>query len=228
MELLSTTFTAFAMSNSSNEWPFVSMPNFLQQAGEINGMLDSEAIFFSPLIAQSEIESWENYSVANHNWMNDGVERKGLSNDDPGQISDLIYPVDERSVYFPNYSLPIWQIAPSPINASVINFDLLTLPSLAYAVIDAVESRKANLSGMGVFSFLVQNFAGQAPDHAGQAPQSCILQPVFETMEIDAAIGGFMGAFLRCTYGRVFKGPRNLASHMFHKLADKSRGYFLL
>jgi len=209
IETLSITFTAFVLSNSEEQWPLVSMPNFEKQVGEIGDIFRAESIFFAPLIKENEKKSWEDYSIANQGWIEEGLRLRGLPDVDPGLISDVIYGFAENrtahehqpgDVHIPGYYLPVWQIAHAPTNASIVNLDLLTRPSFEHTAHDVLETRESILSGVGDFSYLTEYSVVDEDDESRIDPQSYILQPVFESMESDAPIRGFIGAVFPCKH----------------------------
>jgi len=185
------------------------MPNFEKQAGDIGGIFGAEVIFFAPLVQTSEKSAWEEYAFWNQAWIKKGLTQCGLSETEPGLISPEIYNYTENGpphkhkagqVHFADYHLPVWQMARAPTNASVVNLDLFTRSSFEHRANDVVETREAILSDVCDYSYLTEySVTKNEDDKTVEAhPQSYILQPVFETLESDAPIRGFIGAVFPC------------------------------
>lgn len=101
-------------------------------------------VLFAPVVPNDEVRAWENYSWEQRFWIEqDFVNRKflGQNNSFPIQlnISREIYPWNVSANYIPpkvykneiGYAIPVWQVAPLPELASIVNIDLETLPSFS-------------------------------------------------------------------------------------------------
>jgi len=178
------------------EFPFFTMPFFEVQGGEAQKISGSEVVLFAPLIKTTDKLRWGNYSVAKQGWLQEGLAYRGLPDVDPGPIPAEIYAYDaedneEGEIHTDGNFLPIWQMAGAPVNANIINLDLLTRSSFEHAMVDVIEQRKGILSYVSDFRFLTEN---SVDEDIGLHIQSYMLEPVFESFESDAAIVGFIVA----------------------------------
>ena len=208
---LSKSITVASMSESDNignatKFPFFSIPYFHVQGGETKDISGAEVIAFAPLVKESQKKQWEEYAVANQGWIQEGLEYRGIFGVDPGPIPSEIYSHTEDAhehkpgqVHVEDYYLPVWQMAGAPVNASIVNLDLLTRSSFEHTMIDVLQNTKGILSDICTFSYLTEHSVDvtdikereeQAEDKPH--PQSYILEPVYDTFEEDGQVVGFV------------------------------------
>eukprot|EP00977_Amphora_coffeiformis_P021284 scaffold9134_cov170-Amphora_coffeaeformis.AAC.8 len=68
---LSVTFTSFAR-NENATWPFVDMNDFQQRAATARSLSDSLFLELLPIITEETRGEWEQFSVENKKWLDDG------------------------------------------------------------------------------------------------------------------------------------------------------------
>ena len=97
-------------------------------------------------------------------WLQEGLAYRGLPEVDPGPIPEEIYAYDddthdhkEGAVHFDGHFLPVWQMAGAPVNASIINLDLLTRSTFEHTMVDAIEQREGILSCVSDLNYLTEN-----------------------------------------------------------------------
>lgn len=55
-------------------WPFVTIPHFAVAASKLRSLTKAKVVSQYPLVQESERFEWEAYSVANEEWVNEGLE----------------------------------------------------------------------------------------------------------------------------------------------------------
>jgi hypothetical protein len=223
---------------------FFSVPYFHIQATETQRISGAEAVIYTPLVHKSVQEQWEAYSVVHQDWLLQGLEYRGVNvtEQNPGPIPTKVYtlinpnqdganvPYNNNSfieqqqqqqhvpgeVHVTNYVLPVWQMVGAPINASIINLDLLSTPYFELVMVDAMITRKGILSQMNDYHFLTkystatkvlmeqeeeedETIQRKSEDtgtggnhHHYHHPQTFMMEPVFESFEANAAVVGFI------------------------------------
>ena len=63
-----------ASSSSSSSWPFVTLNNFQQRAASAKSLSSAYFLELLPIVSEENREQWEQYSVANKGWLNEGRE----------------------------------------------------------------------------------------------------------------------------------------------------------
>ena len=215
---LSKSITASAVISQgfdeSTNFPFYSLPFFHVQGGVTKDTSGAEAIIFAPLVPKSQKAQWEEYSRQNQGWLREGLDAQGMADTDPGTMPTEIHSDPEIRVKQPgevqveDYFLPVWQMADAPMDASIVNLDLLTKSSFAHTMVDVLQNRKGILSEISDYRYLTAPSNGttyqynkessqhvkNAPEDAGDGPhpQSYILEPVFASFEENAPVVGFI------------------------------------
>ena len=202
---LSKSITVAAVSESgingkATSFPFFSVPYFHVQGGETKDTSGAEVVVFAPLVKASQKKEWEEYAVANQGWIQEGLEYRGIYDVDPGTIPTEIYSHTDDAhdhepgqVHVDEYFLPVWQMAGAPVNASIVNLDLLTRSSFEHTMIDVLQNTKGILSDICDFSYLTEDLIGvNAEDEGEPHPQSYILEPVYDSFDDDAEVVGFV------------------------------------
>jgi hypothetical protein len=154
----STAVTVSALQDTPAAFPFVTLPYFHVQAEEAREQSRAEVVVWAPLVKAEQKAQWEQYAIENQDWIREGLDYRGMPNVDPGTIPSQIYSYkdehnhDDGEVHVPGYYLPVWQTASAPINASIVNLDLLTRSSYEHVMIDVEAERHAILSDICDFS----------------------------------------------------------------------------
>jgi hypothetical protein len=102
-----------------------------------------------------------------------------------------------KQVHFPDYLMPVWQIASAPTNSTPVNLDLFSRSSFEHMAHDIIKTREPVLSDACDLSYLTEYSVDPLDKEEIARPQSYVLQPVFETFEVTAAIRGFVVAVFR-------------------------------
>jgi Adenylate and Guanylate cyclase catalytic domain len=133
-------------------WPYVTVPNFELRGRMSNQVSKALSLTFSPLVESLDLDSWEAYANSTSNWVDESravltllpllassaVSMGDFASSTPSSssIPAQVWTLDDRgnpravdareSVPY----APLWQQAPAPSNAALINYDLLSNPQL--------------------------------------------------------------------------------------------------
>jgi hypothetical protein len=141
---LGLTATSYARRNNSS-WPFVTMNDFQQRAASARSLSQSLFLEMLPIISDANHLAWENYSLANKGWLDEGrayQKQLGLGDrrlqtgdffknstlDFSSGISNRIYTLDANwqpiidNGTGPFY--PIWQSSPV-IKRDLVNYNVI-------------------------------------------------------------------------------------------------------
>lgn len=114
---------------SGQAFPLVTIDNFEVYGAHARTESGTETLFFAPLVAQSELAEWTNYSSTHAEWIQCQqactLERRALN--EASTINPYVFNVDGK-VTGSGPFLPSWQQSPPPYNASFVNFDWLSEP----------------------------------------------------------------------------------------------------
>jgi class 3 adenylate cyclase len=114
--------------SSGQEWPFFTLPMFEAEAELlINQTKTGQYLALHPLVAESQREQWEEYSVDNQGWVQDAYDFYGLQ----GKVSKIcpfisqgLDSCDPEQKPADPYFAPLWQVAPAPgPNEQLINYN---------------------------------------------------------------------------------------------------------
>jgi hypothetical protein len=160
-------------------WPLFTLPDFEffgKGSRELSGAL---LLAFTPLVANSTRAAWEEYSVANQGWIQEGLEVLGKAAPQSTRgISADIYQKTTRAnvaeIELPQYS-PVWQLSPAPSDPSLVNFNLFNEPTYQRLVEFAIFTRQSAISEV----LDTEQLFGTAAPQKGKDPQSIIVLPVF-------------------------------------------------
>ena len=61
------------------EWPQVSFPHFDVRARQAMKTAGADFVAFAPFVSEDERQAWEEYSVANTEWISSGLSNAGIS-----------------------------------------------------------------------------------------------------------------------------------------------------
>lgn len=178
VNIFSLTISSWA-GNTDFEWPNFTLPDFEQYGTGTRFLSGAELVVFSPLVKAEHRAGWEAYSVANQQWIADGLNVSGIPDADVRDISSFIYRKTSRA-FIPEiekelYS-PVWQMSPPPRDSSIVNFNLLNNPTFGRLVNFSDFTRQAALSEVLDTS---QLFGSAAPAENGH-PHSIMVLPVFQ------------------------------------------------
>jgi hypothetical protein len=136
---------------SNSSWPLVTVPDHAVRAAKVRSLSKAVLVSQYHFVTNDERSVWEDYSVANDRWVEQGI--KVQQNDETYQgkiITDYdirgnIHDETFASSALPGPYLPLWQHAPIvPINAPY-NYDGYSSPGLAMAM-QALMSEKVVIS----------------------------------------------------------------------------------
>jgi class 3 adenylate cyclase len=166
-------------------------------AEEVRLISGAEVVALAPVVHASQKQQWEAYATANQEWILEGLDHRGLPDVDPGLIPKEVYDAKgvhshkEGQIHFPDIHLPVWQITQAPVNASIVNLDLVTSSSFEHTMVDVIEGREGVLSDISDFSYLTE-YSYEVDDGQEAHPQSYILEPVFESFDEGAEVVAFV------------------------------------
>ena len=186
IENLASSITSHARHTNST-WPNVTLPDFERRAGLVaNELAKVMSIILVPVVTDSNRNEWEEYSVNNQDWFQEGMEvgNNGDSNrrqrrlQSNSEIPPEIYRVDGLSAVRekgPGPFLPQWQIAPIAPAPALVNFNMLshegykdslnavlesevTLVGRSFDFSDPTNEEKATAGRRDVFKIFLQNW----------------------------------------------------------------------
>jgi CHASE domain len=188
-------------------FPFVTIPDFAYHGNHNNRLSKVLQVSFAPLITRSQVNKWQDYAIQNQGWiaeslafhdLGDGQHRATNSSARLDSISlrpispylyhfeeytsgKALIQTDEGAQFGPGNYAPVWQQAPAPRDASIVNFDLLSHPAFARIFHGAWDSGHSVLSDAMPLDFL---YRGAVPrdEEQDMHPHSFILDPVFRAL----------------------------------------------
>ena len=148
---LSVSSTAAAI-NSQATWPNFTLSHFHLRTQEALKSSGAEILAFAPLVEGRFKGQWEAYSQNHQDWLHESLDDAGLNHIIPGPTSSSIQTIEGGTSSATH--VPIWQIEPAPINATVLLQDLHSLPWFRLLAHDAVFTNGAVISSTVDVSFL--------------------------------------------------------------------------
>jgi class 3 adenylate cyclase len=122
--------TSTLVSTLDQTWPSVVTPDFELRGSSTRQMARSVHVSLLPLVNAEKRLQWEQFSIDNAAWVEEGA-----SAGDGTDISRVIYPQSETNETY----LPVWQS--TPVEAHLVNFDLLSHRSFGQDLVEAIESK---------------------------------------------------------------------------------------
>jgi class 3 adenylate cyclase len=200
------TFTTLLSSAAKNDeafWPLYTLPDF-EKFGSVSRALSGALLLaFTPLVTNATRTQWEEYSVKNQWWIQEGLDDLGIDST-PRNITPFVYrktawSFEPELIGLEQYS-PIWQMSPAPKDTSVVNFNLFSHPTFERMVEFANTTRQSAISEVLNTSLVF----GTSVPQRGEHPQSIVVLPVFqETNNIESPIIGHVVAVI--PWGRFFE-----------------------
>jgi hypothetical protein len=238
---LATAFTAHSLS-SKLSWPNVTLPFFELRTKDLRREQSGvEVVVFAPLVSKDSKEEWEAYSIENQGWLQEGLDYQGSGSTVAGRIPELVFPSEDGEL---NLFAPLWQIGASPTNASIINLNLLSIASFDRLVDQVLDTRAAVVSQViNLLPLIGYEYPSSDVEDEGEEgeedkegalepidedePRGFILQPVYESFEVDASIVGVVITEIK--WSLIFRNDE-LIRGMFAVLDDScgtSYTYFI-
>lgn len=168
LEMMTISFTSHA-DEYNQTWPFVTLPDFEAKADSARAFANSFAMGLVPIVSLEDRTAWEDYSVFNAEWIEDGfqydedvlglphlrrleedTEHRDTSNL-AGSFSDSIFRLQMGSAN-PGLEadnsegpyMPAWQNA--PVFPGIVNYNMLSWPGYQDSITACLESKRAVLS----------------------------------------------------------------------------------
>ena len=149
---------------SGSNWPNFTLSHFHLRTQEALKSSGAEVLAFAPLVQSSHKEEWEAYAQDHQDWLPESLEDAGLGHIHPGPAPTSIQSIatDNETTITSSSSpsqiqhqyVPLWQMEPTPINATVLLQDLHSLPWFRLLAHDAVFTNGAVISSTVDVSFL--------------------------------------------------------------------------
>jgi hypothetical protein len=201
IQSLSASITTYA-SSSKIGFPFITVPSFEVLGAISNAQSRALQVSYVPLIHREAKLAWEVYAKKNQGWLNESLafasedlivatdtdESDGLSMQlEHHPMSPQIYLMSEvvSGSKITNLTdvvgvgewdfAPVWQQAPAPLDASIINFDMLSYPTFDSIFRGVWEAMKPVMSGTVDLKFLYSGAIAQDITH----PHSFVLEPIY-------------------------------------------------
>jgi hypothetical protein len=215
----------------------VTLPFFEVRAQEARYQSGVEVVAFAPLVSKEDKDAWEAYAVDNQGWIQEGLEFQDSDTPAPGHIPESVFPREEEEG---RILAPLWQVGPAPVNAGIVNLNLLSLASFDRLVDQVLLTREAAVSEViDVLSLISYEYSSSGEEQDGEearspstedadlGPSAFILQPVYESFNDDARIVGVV--FMEFKWSLIFKNDELIVG-MFAILNDScgtSHTYFI-
>jgi hypothetical protein len=186
---LANAYTAYALDRAQ-PWPEITLPSFAAQSDETRQAGNFDMVFMTPWVENRL--AWEAYAQENHGeWIFQGLNTQGApvtaeATAIPTQIygsydEDLLSSDSDGATI----ALPLWQM--NPVDASLVNLDLLTLPRVRQAIAVLQANTTDFILSPG------DNDWGQGLD-AGTA---FVLHSIRTQFVSTASIGGYVAGLLQ-------------------------------
>jgi hypothetical protein len=200
LEDLSIAITSGGLANNKT-FPFVHIPHFAVRTEKKRQLAGAEYLAWAPLVHSSERAMWANFSLQNQGWLEEGAEMLGLYNYTVEPISPVIHTYNgttsERSSNDSassdsGFYAPIWEMIPLPLDASVVNRDLMSYDFLELAVLEVINHKQVYMSAIQD-----EHLVFKPSDHDlnnTQNARSYIVEPVFKTFSNTSDVVGFVVA----------------------------------
>lgn len=150
LESRSESLTSYVQDVETQNWPFVTVPNFEVRGENTRRETITEFFAFAPMVMEDDADennnNWSAYSVANEEWLQESYARvvqtlgadKHYANYAQKHIPEVVYRVEGNWGFVPENSpgpwLPLWQVSPPPPEPYPINFNMLSSPDVAQLV----------------------------------------------------------------------------------------------
>lgn len=124
--------TAYQISSYASDkkhvWPNITLPHYETIGNRMNQLSKAELSMLLPIVRYDERDSWGAYSTEKQNWIIEGLAIEFFDAEEeamyPGLIPPSIWTPPNSRGTTSGFAAPLWQTAPTPRNASVINQDL--------------------------------------------------------------------------------------------------------
>ena len=194
---VSNTLTSYSLDTEA-QWPNVTLPHFdIRTTESFERLAGAEAFVFAPIVTKANLPGYERYAWDHQGWIRKDLELRGLGKLDPGFIPTRVYPsTGELEAHLnAQVHVPIWQLAPVPTNAKIINLDLYSHPSFKRMIDECTEVRHILLSEVVDRTFISENIETlDSNTEMDRHPRSYAVQPVFRNFGATSDLVGFVFA----------------------------------
>jgi hypothetical protein len=184
------------MGFNSTYWPLFYNSNFHVLGTNFRASSSANAVALAPFLHVGEKKTWETFSVANQDWIVDGLAWDGVALSNPvDSIPSMIYKHGSNGRFTTDVGdgpfAPMWEISPAPKDSSVVNYDTLSHPILSKSF-ETVQK-----TGDPVLSDLIADadlFGSSAFDT--NEPVSVLMYPVNDNFTLHGnLVAMLMGSF---------------------------------
>ncbi len=190
---------------SNGTWPFLTHPNFEEEAGIVRKHLAALWVALLPFVNEGERDKWEEYSVANQGWVERSAATLGWEAGVLPPASDCIFRLDFGSdgdapycdyvpltLQVPFYA-PLWSCSPP----GPINYNGVDDPFMMEPLLEMLKTKVTVLSqAFGDFEYVDATKESLGDYDFQNLPTSYMLQPVFSDFGDEGEMVGFLAAFL--------------------------------
>lgn len=207
---------------SQSDWPYLTNVDFEVSGGYLDGLTGIISVVFAPFIEAQNVPEWEEYSVDNQYWVEEGARLRVIHPEHkdpidgsfqdheerkfrrhlqttPPRIPEKIYTLDRDGEQIPYKATaseilaPAWQIAPTPgSDPKMVNFQLLADPIVSNLVRIIEETNETVMSKSLEVDYLFDHAFDESEKWQKVFPHSYIAEPVYESFEPDAKKVGFL------------------------------------
>ena len=130
------------------EWPYVTLPDYAVRLAKIRPLANAAVISTYHVVQEEQKELWQNYSLANDDWVREALKVQASDDSYDGKVLDDFEPY---GIIHNNYGpskgpgpfLPAWQSAPVVPVYAPYNWDGAAYSALSDALPQLLESREA-------------------------------------------------------------------------------------
>jgi class 3 adenylate cyclase len=212
---------------SNSTWPFVTVPDFAVQVAKLLGSSAAIHCNVYPLVSKNQRAAWEQYSLLNDAWVEDGIstQARNKNYDGPiltdygtlGIIHDNVGVVAETD---PGPFMPVWQSSPVVPYYFPYNWDGFAYDNTANAIRHSMDTLRVVINGVTNLAdpndpVAVEQAAGASSwasafiseDEDETEPMSDIVYPIIDstndvTINPDGVVQPAVGAFALTFYWR--------------------------
>lgn len=90
--------------------------------------------------------------------------------------------------------VPLWQMGPAPLDASIINSDLMSVEGIAQLLLEVVVNRHGVLCPFSIVGpkLVGSTWQGMNTETTDRVPHSALIEPVMSGFDDDSPVGGFI------------------------------------
>ena len=180
--------------NVGDWWPFVTIPHYESKSQIIMDQTGATQLTFVPLVDHEIVTLWEEYSLNHQDWIQEGLDIQYFLQEE-GQpytaspIPSFIHSIDNDNGNASDSRLvvaPTWQIAPTPQDPIMVNYDQLSNSNFLNAFTSMVQTNQPVFTEVITTTSPTTNSSSAGPSNAtnGEPPSSSLLYPIYDRLVV--------------------------------------------